>query len=107
MPELYNGLGFKNLMFMGVQVRHFHSQWLATPENRPLCLLIFIGEPEVHLHAQVQQTFITNIWKVIKDSAEAGGFSGAAPQMVVTTHSSHILDAVDFAKERSKSCFSP
>ncbi len=100
LPELYNGLGFKNLISMAVQVLHFHSQWLATPENRPLCLLIFIEEPEVHLHAQVQQTFITNIWKLIKDSAEAGGFSSAAPQMVVTTHSSHILDAVDFAKVR-------
>lgn len=100
LPELYNGLGFKNLIYMAIQVRHFHSQWLATPENRPLCLLIFIEEPEVHLHAQVQQTFITNIWKVIKDSAEAAGLSGAVPQMVVTTHSSHILDAVDFAKVR-------
>lgn len=100
LPELYNGLGFKNLIYMAIQVRHFHSQWLATPENRPLCLLIFIEEPEVHLHAQVQQTFITNIWKVIKDSAEAAGISGAVPQMVVTTHSSHILDAVDFAKVR-------
>ncbi|MEO9336773.1 AAA family ATPase [Mesorhizobium sp. SB112] len=100
LPELYNGLGFKNLIYMAIQVRHFHSQWLATPENRPLCLLIFIEEPEVHLHAQVQQTFITNIWKVIKDSAEAAGLSGAVPQMVLTTHSSHILDTVDFAKVR-------
>ena len=100
LPELYNGLGFKNLIYMAIQVRHFHSQWLATPENRPLCLLIFIEEPEVHLHAQVQQTFIANIWKVINDSATAVGLSGAAPQMVVTTHSSHILDAVDFEKVR-------
>ncbi|MCK9551350.1 AAA family ATPase [Shinella daejeonensis] len=100
LPELYNGLGFKNLIYMAIQVRHFHSQWLATPENRPLCLLIFIEEPEVHLHAQVQQAFITNIWKVIKDSAEAAGLSDAVPQIVVTTHSSHILDAVDFAKVR-------
>lgn len=51
LPELYNGLGFKNLIYMAIQVRHFHSQWLATNENRPLCLLIFIEEPEVHLHA--------------------------------------------------------
>lgn len=100
LPELYNGLGFKNLIYMAIQIRHFHSQWLATPENRPLCLLIFIEEPEVHLHAQVQQTFITNIWKVIKDSAKAAGDSSAVPQMIVTTHSSHILDAVDFAKVR-------
>lgn len=100
LPELYNGLGFKNLIYMAIQASHFHSQWVATPENRPLCLLIFIEEPEVHLHAQVQQSFITNIWSVIKASAESSGQPALMPQLVVTTHSSHILDAVDFEKVR-------
>lgn len=100
LPELYNGLGFKNLIFMAIQARHFHSQWLATAENRPLCLLIFIEEPEVHLHAQVQQTFIANIWSVIEESANAAKEPELVPQLVVTTHSSHILDAVDFEKVR-------
>ena len=100
LPELYNGLGFKNLIYMAIQARHFHSQWLMTAENRPLCLLIFIEEPEVHLHAQVQQTFIANIWSVIDQSAKAAGQSELVPQLVVTTHSSHILDAVDFEKVR-------
>lgn len=100
LPELYNGLGFKNLIYMAIQARHFHSQWLATAENRPLCLLIFIEEPEVHLHAQVQQTFITNIWSVIDQSAKVAGQPELVPQLVVTTHSSHILDAVDFEKVR-------
>lgn len=100
LPELYNGLGFKNLIYMAIQARHFHSQWIATAESRPLCLLIFIEEPEVHLHAQVQQTFISNIWSVIKDSAEAAGEADLVPQLVITTHSSHILDTVDFEKVR-------
>lgn len=100
LPELYNGLGFKNLIYMAIQARHFHSQWLATTENRPLCLLIFIEEPEVHLHAQVQQTFITNIWRVTEDSAKIAGQPALVPQLIVTTHSSHILDAVDFGKVR-------
>jgi hypothetical protein len=34
---------------------------------------IFIEEPEVHLHAQVQQTFITNIWNVLKENAKDAG----------------------------------
>lgn len=100
LPELYNGLGFKNLIYMAIQARHFHSQWLATPESRPLCLLIFIEEPEVHLHAQVQQSFINNIWNVIEASAKTAGQPTLVPQLVVTTHSSHILDAVDFEKVR-------
>ena len=100
LPELYNGLGFKNLIYMAIQARHFHSQWVMTTENRPLCLMIFIEEPEVHLHAQVQQTFISNIWEVINQSAKAAGDPGLVPQLVVTTHSSHIMDAVDFEKVR-------
>jgi putative ATP-dependent endonuclease of the OLD family len=100
LPELYNGLGFKNLIYMAIQASHFHSQWVTTPESRPLCLLIFVEEPEVHLHAQVQQTFITNIWSVIETSAKAAGQPALMPQLIVTTHSSHILDAVDFEKVR-------
>jgi predicted ATP-dependent endonuclease of OLD family len=100
LPELYNGLGFKNLIYMAIQARHFHSQWVMTAENRPLCLMIFIEEPEVHLHAQVQQTFISNIWEVINQSAEAAGEPNLVPQLVVTTHSSHIMEAVDFEKVR-------
>jgi len=100
LPELYNGLGFKNLIYMAIQARHFHSQWVMTTENRPLCLMIFIEEPEVHLHAQVQQTFISNIWQVINQSAEAAGEPNLVPQLVVTTHSSHIMEAVDFEKVR-------
>ena len=100
LPELYNGLGFKNLIYMAIQARHFHSQWVMTVENRPLCLMIFIEEPEVHLHAQVQQTFISNIWEVINQSADAAGEPGLVPQLVITTHSSHIMEAADFEKVR-------
>lgn len=100
LPELYNGLGFKNLIYMAIQARHFHSQWLITPVNRPLCLLIFIEEPEVHLHAQVQQSFIANIWNVINESIESPDQAHLVPQIVVTTHSSHIIDAIDFEKVR-------
>ncbi|MGP0150914.1 ATP-dependent nuclease [Pseudomonas oryzihabitans] len=100
LPELYNGLGYKNLIYMAIQARHFHSQWAMTTENRPLCLMIFIEEPEVHLHAQVQQTFISNIWQVIHQSAEAVGELGLTPQLIITTHSSHIMEGVDFEKVR-------
>lgn len=100
LPELYNGLGFKNLIYMAIQVKHYHSQWLRTPTNRPLCHVIFIEEPEVHLHAQVQQTFIKNIWEVLESSATDEGENDRVSQLIVTTHSSHILDATEFAKVR-------
>lgn len=100
LPEAYNGLGFKNLVYMAIQVSHFHLQWIDTTESRPLCQIIFIEEPEVHLHAQVQQTFISNIWQIIKNSSEDAREQEMIPQLVVTTHSSHILDAIEFSQAR-------
>lgn len=100
LPEAYNGLGFKNLVFIAIQVSHFYLQWISTENKRPLCQLIFIEEPEVHLHSQVQQTFISNIWSIIGDVAEQEDEQNNIPQLGVTTHSSHILDAVEFDKVR-------
>lgn len=100
LPESYNGLGFKNLIYMAIQISHFHLQWMRCEQNRPICQLIFIEEPEVHLHAQVQQAFIANIWNIIRKSAKSSGQEDLVPQVVVSTHSSHILEAVDFAKVR-------
>ena len=100
LPEAYNGLGFKNLIYMAIQISHFHIQWMNTEIKRPLCQIIFIEEPEAHLHAQVQQTFISNIWGIIEKASNQAGEETMIPQFVVTTHSSHILDAVDFIKIR-------
>lgn len=100
LPEAYNGLGFKNLIYMAIQISHFHIQWMRTDTNRPLCQIIFIEEPEVHIHAQVQQTFIENIWKIIKKTSIDANEAHMVPQLCVTTHSSHILDRIDFEKVR-------
>ena len=100
LPEAYNGLGFKNLVYMAIQISHFHLQWMRTTENRPLTQIIFIEEPEVHLHAQVQQTFISNISGILNKAAQSEDDMTIVPQLVVTTHSAHILDAVQFSKVR-------
>ncbi|MSU93389.1 ATP-dependent endonuclease [Pseudomonas mandelii] len=96
LPEAYNGLGFKNLIFMAIQVAHFQIQWFNTENDRPLCQIIFIEEPEAHLHAQVQQTFIRKIRKVIEKTTQDLGHSTHTPQLVITTHSSHIIAEADF-----------
>lgn len=100
LPEAYNGLGFKNLIYMAIQVSHFHAQWIESEKNRPLCQLVFIEEPEVHLHAQVQQVFIENIGAVLDETAKQVGAPETSPQLVITTHSSHIVDTVKFEKVR-------
>ena len=58
--------------------------------NRPFCQLLFIEEPEVHLHAQVQQTFIKNVRNVITEAAKETGAEALVPQIIVSTHSSHV-----------------
>jgi predicted ATP-dependent endonuclease of OLD family len=89
LPDKYNGLGFKNLIYMVVELLDLHAQWTSTEENRPPVHLIFIEEPEAHLHAQLQQVFIRKVIDIIAVSEpEARAFKN---QIVITTHSPHIL----------------
>ncbi|QDU38516.1 hypothetical protein Mal4_28450 [Maioricimonas rarisocia] len=96
LPEKYCGLGVKNLIYLAVTICDLHLDWINTSANRPLLLILFVEEPEVHLHAQAQQTFITNVRKILQKNAREHDGRAEAPQIVVTTHSSHILDAVEF-----------
>ncbi|WP_122555617.1 ATP-dependent nuclease [Pseudomonas viridiflava] len=89
LPDRYNGLGFKNLIFMVVELLDLHAQWLAIEENRPPLHLVFIEEPEAHLHAQLQQAFIRKVLDILKLGAEDAFHCNS--QVVVTTHSAHIL----------------
>jgi predicted ATP-dependent endonuclease of OLD family len=96
LPEAYNGLGFKNLIYLTIQVAHYQIRWAAIENNRPFCHLILIEEPEVHLHAQVQQVFISRIGEMMKKIRANSGCSSNSQQLVITTHSSHIVAEADF-----------
>lgn len=89
LPDRYNGLGFKNLIFMVVELLDLHAQWLAIEENRQPVHLIFIEEPEAHLHAQLQQAFIRKVMDILTLKGEDR--THYTSQVVVTTHSTHIL----------------
>ncbi|WP_421570052.1 ATP-dependent nuclease [Stenotrophomonas sp. PD6] len=89
LPDRYNGLGFKNLIFMVVELLDLHAQWLTIEEGRPPVHLIFIEEPEAHLHAQLQQAFIRKVMNILELSEE--DMKHHTSQIVVTTHSTHIL----------------
>ncbi|MFG9250416.1 ATP-dependent endonuclease [Pseudomonas aeruginosa] len=89
LPDRYNGLGFKNLIFMVVELLDLHAQWLAIEENRPPVHLIFIEEPEAHLHAQLQQAFIRKVMDILTLKGEDR--THYTSQVVVTSHSTHIL----------------
>lgn len=88
LPDSYNGLGFKNLIYMVVEILDAQARW-ATMDNRPPLHLIFVEEPEAHLHAQLQQVFIRNVLDLLKIEGDDGSIFSC--QMVITTHSPHIL----------------
>ena len=92
LPEAYNGLGFKNLIYMAVQISHFQRKWISIKQDQPLCHLIFIEEPEVHLHVQVQKVFIRKIRQIIETASD----QLTKPQLLISTHSSHIIDEANF-----------
>jgi predicted ATP-dependent endonuclease of OLD family len=96
LPDSYSGLGLKNLIYMVVEILDHHSQWKDMEENRPLLHLIFIEEPEAHLHAQLQQVFIRRVLSLVGEEAP----SAFRSQLVVTTHSPHILYERGFAPIR-------
>lgn len=91
LPDSYNGLGFKNLIYMGVELLDLHAAWAITEEGqedkRQPIHLVFIEEPEAHMHAQLQQAFVRKLTDLIPPQGE----EGYASQFVITTHSPHIL----------------
>lgn len=96
LPDSYNGLGFKNLIYMVVEILDLHEKWKAEEGKRAPLHLIFIEEPEAHLHAQLQQVFIRNVLSLVEEKSKAA----FASQIVVTTHSPHILYERGFAPIR-------
>jgi predicted ATP-dependent endonuclease of OLD family len=89
LPDKYNGLGFKNLIYMVVELLDLHNQWMGIADRRPPLHLVFIEEPEAHLHTQLQQVFVNKILDILTiDGEDAHCYSS---QVVLTTHSAHIL----------------
>jgi predicted ATP-dependent endonuclease of OLD family len=88
LPDSYNGLGLKNLIYMVVEILDIQEKW-RLEENRPPLHLVFVEEPEAHLHAQLQQVFIRNVLELLEVEGEE--LSAFRSQLIVTTHSPHIL----------------
>lgn len=89
LPDRYNGLGFKNLIYMVVELLDLHARWLDVEESRPPLHLVFIEEPEAHLHVQLQQVFVRKVLDILRIDGIEGRYYTS--QLVVSTHSSHIL----------------
>jgi predicted ATP-dependent endonuclease of OLD family len=96
LPEGYNGLGTRNLIYMLLQLESFHKSYRAKA-TRPVTHLIFIEEPEAHLHPQMQEVFINQLNAAIgKLSASYPDEPGWKVQFIITTHSPHVANAASF-----------
>lgn len=96
LPESYNGLGTRNLIFVLIQLLEFYREFIVRGEQ-PGVQLVFIEEPEAHLHPQVQEVFIRHLNKLgaLFVQLDKGGPRWPV-QFVVSTHSSHIANEASF-----------
>lgn len=105
LPEDSNGLGYQNLISMVFRLMAFRDSWMRVGKAKhkasddtiiPPLHLVLIEEPEVHLHTQVQQVFIRQAHKILRNHVDLGGSPNFVTQMVVSTHSSHIAHECEF-----------
>lgn len=96
LPEGYNGLGTRNLIYILLQLEALHKAYRGMA-MRPGTNLIFIEEPEAHLHPQMQEVFIGQLNNAVEK------LSNRYPdeplwqvQFIVSTHSSHLANAARF-----------
>ena len=105
LPEDSNGLGYQNLISMVFRLMAFRDSWMRVGKAKhkasddtiiPPLHLVLIEEPEVHLHTQVQQVFIRQAHKILRNHNDLGASPNFVTQLVVSTHSSHIAHECDF-----------
>jgi len=110
LPEDSNGLGYQNLVSIVFALMSFRDKWMkvgkasknADPDEAllPPLHLVLVEEPEAHLHAQVQQVFITQAYNVLRKHDKLHASTDLRTQLVVSTHSSHIAHEAEFSSLR-------
>lgn len=80
MSESSNGLGYSNLIYIFVRIMSFREKIL---KNDRIFNILFIEEPESHLHPQLQSTFFEKVKSILLDDK--------ITYTIISTHSSYLL----------------
>lgn len=92
LPSTYNGLGYKNLIKMEFLLAAFARD---VEKCGAACIpLLFIEEPESHMHPQMQHAFADYLGIFL------GKISSVHIQTLLTSHSAHIANTMEFSKIR-------
>jgi predicted ATP-dependent endonuclease of OLD family len=104
LPESYNGLGVRNLIFILLQLVGFCKAFRAEKISAGVHI-IFIEEPEAHLHPQMQEVFIRQLANIAQHLSVDGETPTHWPvQFVVSTHSPHVANEAGFETIRYFLC---
>jgi len=112
LPESYLGLGYQNLIYLTFRLLEFRDKWMRVgksassqgnvEEHIEPIHLVLLEEPEVNLHAQVQRVFVSKAYDTLRyhsdlrDKETQEDKSEYQTQLVISTHSSHIINDIDF-----------
>ena len=100
LPESYSGLGIRNLIFILLKIYSFFREFELNGTTSA-CHLVFIEEPEAHLHPQMQEVFIRQLPNIVQQLCTSEGAISQWPvHFLVSTHSSHIANSADFESIR-------
>ncbi len=95
LPENYNGLGYSNLIFLVLKIVAFIENFKKNKaKHETEILTILLEEPEAHLHPQMQQVFIEQVRETIQEA-------GVQIQLIISTHSSHMIAEAGLNVKRS------
>lgn len=112
LPESYLGLGYQNLIYLTFRLLEFRDKWMRigksassgdnVEEQIEQIHLVLLEEPEVNLHAQVQRVFVSKAYDTLRNHPDLRDMktkkdkSEYQTQLVISTHSSHIINDIDF-----------